>query len=389
MPWQHNKTGGGGPWGGGGGGSGGGGGGGGGGPWGRGPSAGGGGGQRPPDFEEILRRGQDRFRRVLPGGFGSGRSLTLIAIVAVILWMLSGIYVVEPYEQGVEMRFGKWTDTTGPGLHFNWPTPIGSVETPRVTVTNRVEVGFRTAADGARGRDIAPESLMLTGDENIIDIQFVVFWKIRDAGKFLFNIYDPEGSVHSVAEAAMREIVGQAPFEYVRTQGRSDVQDQAKILIQRVLDAYGAGIEVINVELQKVDPPAEVIEAFRDVQAARADKEKSINEAQAYYNEVTQRAEGQAQEIIKQAEGYKEEKIAIAKGDAQRFISVYDEYAKAKDLTKRRIYLETMEQVLKDIDKILIDNDGGGDAVPYLSLNELIREPRAAGRAAPQPAPAP
>src|SRR5690606_25239839 len=188
MPWQHNKTGGGGPWGSGGGGSGGGGGG---GPWGRGRSSGGGGGQRPPDFEEILRRGQDRFRRVLPGGFGSGRSLVLIGVVAVVLWMLSGIYVVEPYEQGVEMRFGKWVDTTMPGLHFNWPPPIGSVETPRVTVTQRVEVGFRTAADGARPRDLSQESLMLTGDENIIDIQFVVFWKIRDAGKYLFNIFDP------------------------------------------------------------------------------------------------------------------------------------------------------------------------------------------------------
>jgi membrane protease subunit HflK len=257
-----------------------------------------------------------------------------------------------------------------------------------VTRTNRVEVGFRTAGDGARARDMLPESLMLTGDENIIDIQFVVFWKIMDAGMYLFNVEDPEGTVHNVAEAAMREIVGQSPFELVRTQGRSDVQGRVLELIQQTLDDYGAGILVTQVELQKIDPPGVVIEAFRDVQAARADKERAINEAQAYFNEVTQRAAGQAQQIIKQAEAYKEEKIAIAKGDAGRFISVYDEYAKAKDLTTRRIYLETMEDVLKNIDKILIDDRGGG-AVPYLSLNELIRQPQPQGRAAPQPEPAP
>src|SRR3990170_2866422 len=366
MPWQ-KQGGDGGPWGGGQG------------PWGRGP-----GGQRPPDIEELLRQSQDRFRRLLPGGFGSGRSLIFIAVAALVLWGLSGFYRVEPEEQGVALIFGKWVATTQPGLNYNVPAPIGSVETPKVTRINRVEVGFRSSSspDADRTtaeRDVPAESLMLTGDENIIDIQFVVFWIIKDAGLYLFNIRDPEGTVKSIAESAMREIIGQTAFERARTEGRADVQDRTRALIQGILDSYGAGIEVTQVEMQQVDPPGAVIEAFRDVQAARADKERAVNEAQAYYNEVTQRAEGQAQRLIKEAEAYKEEKIAISNGDAQRFISVYNEYVAAKDVTTRRMYLETMEGVMKGMDKVLIDNVvGGTGAVPYLSLNELTRRERPA-----------
>jgi len=373
MPWQ-DKGGGGGPWGGGQG------------PWGRGP----GGGQRPPDIEEFLRRGQERFKRLVPGGWGGGRTLLLIiVVVAFIAWVISGFYRVEPEEQGVAMIFGKWVATTQPGLNYNLPAPIGSVETPKVTRVNRVEVGFRSGLDPGQsgsGHDVPAESLMLTGDENIIDIQFVVFWQIKNAGEYLFGIYEPDETVKNVAESAMREIVGQTPFELARTQGRAQIQQRTLDLMQKILDSYGAGILVTQVEMQKVDPPEDTIAAFRDVQAARADKERAVNEAQAYYNEVTKRAEGEAQRIIKNAEGYKAEKIAIAKGDAQRFISVYDQYVLAKDITMRRIYLETMEKVMQGINKVLVDVPGatGGGAVPYLSLNELIRR----GQARP-PAPAP
>ena len=365
MPW--NNQGGGGPWGGGGGG----------GPsnpWGRG---GGFGGNRPPDLEELLRKSQDRFRRAMPGGvFGSGRGLLLVVLVVLIVWFAFGVYRVQPEEQGVEMVFGKWTETTPPGLHYNWPAPIGHVETPKVTRVNRVEVGFRTSYDASRAsstRDVSQESLMLTGDENIIDIQFVVFWVINDAGKFLFHIRNPEETVKSAAESAMREIIGKTAFEFARTQGRAKIESEARELIQAILDQYGAGILVTQVEMQRVDPPGNVIEAFRDVQAARADKERAINEAQAYYNEVTQKAAGSAERVVKEAEAYKQEKVAIAEGEAQRFISLHEQYALARDVTRRRLYLETMEKILGEMNKVLVE--GGATAsgtVPYLPLTELL-----------------
>jgi membrane protease subunit HflK len=357
MPWQNQ--GGGGPWGSGQG------------PWGRGPS---GGGQRPNDIEEMLRRGQDRLKGWLPGGMGGRRGLIFIALAALALWLASGFYRVDANEQGVAMIFGKWVATTGPGLNYNLPAPIGSVETPMVDFENRVEIGFRTAADGTSTRDISAESLMLTGDENIIDIQFVVLWKIGDAGEYLFSVRDPDETVKAVSEAAMREIIGQSDFESTRTKGRAEVESRTQELIQHVLDSYNAGIVVTSLQLLKVDPPDAVIEAFRDVQAARADKERSVNEAQAYYNEITQRAEGAAQQVIKAGEAYKAEKILIATGDAQRFLSVYDQYAKNKELTERRIYLETMEDVMHGMNKVLVDGaPGAGGALPYLSLNELMK----------------
>ncbi|QEX21288.1 protease modulator HflK [Hypericibacter adhaerens] len=322
----------------------------------------------------MLRRGQDRLKGWLPGGLGGRRGLIFIALAALALWLASGFYRVDANEQGVAMIFGKWVATTGPGLNYNLPAPIGSVETPMVDFENRVEIGFRSAADGTSTRDISAESLMLTGDENIIDIQFVVLWKIGDAGKYLFSVRDPDETVKAVSEAAMREIIGQSDFESTRTKGRAEVESRTQELIQHVLDGYNAGIVITSLQLLKVDPPDAVIEAFRDVQAARADKERSVNEAQAYYNEITQRAEGQAQQVIKAGEAYKAEKIAIATGDAQRFLSVYSEFAKNKELTERRIYLETMESVMHNMNKVLVDGaPGTGGALPYLSLNELLK----------------
>jgi membrane protease subunit HflK len=364
MPW--NNQGGGGPWGGGGGGPN--------NPWGRG---GGFGGNRPPDLEELLRKSQDRVRRVLPGGvFGSGRGLVLVLLAVLLIWFAFGMYRVQPEEQGVELVFGRWTETTPPGLHYNWPAPIGQVEKPKVTRVNRVEVGFRTSYDNTRSsstREVNQESLMLTGDENIIDIKFVVFWVINDAGKFLFHIRNPEETVKSAAESAMREIIGKTAFEFARTQGRANIEAEARQLIQSILDQYGAGIQITQVETQGVDPPASVIEAFRDVQAARADKERAINEAQAYYNEVTQKAAGTAERVVKEAEAYKLEKIAIAEGEAQRFVALYDQYALARDVTRRRLYLETMERVLADMNKVLVESGAtASGTVPYLPLTELL-----------------
>ena len=369
MPWQSN-SGGGGPWGGGGnrgngGGQ---------SPWGSGGgSGGGGGGQQPPDVEKLVREGQEKIKNMLPGDMG-GKGILLLVIAAIAVWMLTGFYRVEPEQQGVELIFGKYNESTGPGLHYNFPAPIGDVLKPRVTTVNQVEVGFRTnASRGATANsNVNEESLMLTGDENIIDVQFAVFWRIADAQQYLFNIRNPDTTVKDAGEAAMREIIGKSGFEYARTSGRADIANQTKGLIQSILDSYGAGINVVNVNVQKVDPPSNVIEAFRDVQAARADQERVINEAQAYRNEVTERAQGQAEQFIQAAEAYKAEKIARADGDASRFLQVYEEYKNAKEITKRRIYLETMEEILENMDKVLIENgENGAGVLPYLPLNEL------------------
>ncbi|NLF16141.1 MAG: FtsH protease activity modulator HflK [Lentisphaerae bacterium] len=359
MAWNPQ---GGGPWGGGGGQ----------GPWGRGSS-----GPRPPDFEDLIRRSQDRFKQFLPGGMGAGKGLVIAVIAVLAIWAGTGIYRVQPEEQGVELLFGKWQYTTGPGLHWWPPAPIGEVVTPKVTRVNRTEVGFRDAAPGQRGGGVRPvpqESLMLTGDENIIDVQAAVFWFVKDAGQFLFNLRNQDQTVKDASEAALREIVGKSEFEYARTQGRVEIERAAQDLIQGILDSYGAGIQVQQVQLQKIDPPGKVLDAFRDVQAARADKERAVNEATAYLNEVVQRAEGELQMIIKNAEGYKEQKIAIATGEAQRFLAVYEQYLQEKDVTTRRIYLETMRTIMAGMDKILIDSTVGGSGsgvVPYLPLDAL------------------
>ncbi len=368
MAWNPQ---GGGPWGGGGGG--------GQGPWGGGPSS-----QQPPDIEEMLRRSQDKFKRFLPGGMGGKRSFILVALVLVGLWLGSGIYRVQPQERGVELVFGKLWERTFPGLQYNFPAPIGEVYTPQVTRENQVEVGFRSSPNGRSGgtkRDVIQESLMLTGDENIIDIQFVVFWKIKDAAEFLFKIRNPEQTVKDAAESAMREIIGQTEFELARTKGRGSIDNQVGDLIQKILDGYQAGIEITTVKMQKVDPPGAVIDSFRDVQAARADKERSVNEATAYLNEVTQRAEGEAAKEIAQAEAYRAEKIAKAQGESQRFISVFKEYQQDKKVTTRRMYLETMKDILKDMDKVIIEDSkgGGSNVVPYLPLDRLQNRPSTGG----------
>lgn len=346
------------------------------GPWRR-PSGGGPPGT-PPDLEELLRRTQDRLRRLFPGGVKGGRGFGFVVLIALVIWLASGFYRVQPDEQGVVLRFGEWVETTRPGLNYHLPAPIEAVITPKVTKVNRVEVGFRSNPDqrGTAGaRNVPDESLMLTGDENIIDIQFAVFWVIKDAGQFLFNIRNPEDTVTAVAESAMREVIGKTEIAVALAEGRADIEQQTRNLVQKILDQYGAGVQITQVEMQKVDPPEAVIEAFRDVQRAKADEQRLINEAEGYKRDILPRARGDAERILQESEGYRQEVVAHAEGDAQRFLSIYEQYKQAKDVTRQRIYLETMEQVLSGMNKVIIDEkaEGARGVVPYLPLPELQR----------------
>ncbi len=367
MPWNQKGgggggggTGGGGPWGGGGGP----------GPWGNGSGSGGGGprGPRPPNVEEFLRRGQDSLRNMFGGG--GGLLAAGAALVVVALWLASGIYLVSPDEQGVVLRFGAYQETTQPGLHYHLPLPIETVDLPKVTRVNRTEVGVAegTGRNPIR-QELPEESLMLTGDENIVDINLSVFWIIKDARAYLFNIRNPEASVKSAAEAAIREVIGRTPIASALAEGRGQVETGTQQLLQRILDSYGAGITITQVQLQKVDPPDSVIEAFRDVQRARTDLESARNEAEAYHNDIVPRARGEAEQIEQSANAYKQEVIARAQGDAQRFLSVLNAYRQSKDVTAERLYIETMEQVLKNANKVLIDKSAG--VLPYLPLPSL------------------
>ena len=339
----------------------------------------GGGGATPPNIEEILRRSQDKIKRFLPGGFGSGRAIALLAGGLIVLLAIGGFYRVQPDEQGVQLLFGKWDgQITEPGLHW-WPPLIGEVQTPKVTVINRVNVGFRDSSDlGGRGsqmRDIPTESLMLTGDQNIADVDFTVQWLITDAGKYLFNIRDPEATVKLVAESAMREVVGQTNLDDLITTAREQVQTRTRLLLQQVLDGYGAGIGIERVQLQLTGPPPPVIDAFNDVQRARQDKERLQNEAEAYQNRIVPTARGEAASVIEQATAYKERVTKEAQGEAARFTEIYKSYLIAPDVTRRRLYIETMRDVLAGANKVIIDTAaaGGQGVVPYLPLNELNR----------------
>lgn len=343
-----------------------------GGPWGQVPSGGGGPSQQP-DLEELLKRSQDRLKQVIPGGTGvPGPLMFLIAAVLIaVVAFFAFTFRVNPDELGVVMRFGKIDRQEGPGLHFRLPYPIEEVRLPKVTRQNIIEVGMRTAA-GARGgiRDVPEESLMLTGDENIVDVDFVVFWRIKDAKQYLFNIQNPDATVKEVAESAMREVVGQNNIAPILTEARQKTEAEVQKLMQDVLNYYQSGIQIDQVQLQKVDPPSQVIDAFRDVQAARADKERLQNEAFSYSNKIIPEARGEAERILQAAKGYQQESVAEAIGQTSRFLKVYDEYKKAPDVTRKRLYLETMERVLSGANKIILDNKTGTSGVlPFLQVD--------------------
>jgi modulator of FtsH protease HflK len=368
MPWNNKGGGnnGGGPWGqgGGSGGSGSGG-----GPWGQ----GGGGGQPPQDIDAIIRQGRDAWRRMMPGGgASSGRSLTLLVLVFGLIWAATGFYRVNPQQQGVVLRFGEWVRTSPPGLHYHLPFPIESVLTPEVTSDNRIEIGFRdVGGNSSSRRDIADESQMITGDENIVDIDFVVFWRIADAGQYLFNLAEPDVTIKVTAEAVMREIIGRTAIQTALTEGRQDIQVQARQQLQDLLNEYGAGVRVRDVQLLTVDPPADVIDAFNEVQRARQDRDRLKNEAEAFSNDIVPRARGEAAKLVAEAEAYQAEVVNRASGDASRFDQVFQAYLKDKAVTKERIYIETVEEIFSNVDKIIIDSEAGSGVVPYLPLKEL------------------
>jgi modulator of FtsH protease HflK len=346
---------------------------GGGGPWGQGPS---GGPHQQPDLEELLKRSQDRLKQVMPGGSGiPGPFLFLGAIVmAAVVAYFAFTFTVRPDELGVVMRFGKVDRQEAPGLHFRLPYPIEEVRLPKVTRQNIIEIGMRTALGTRAGtRDVPEESLMLTGDENIVDVDFVVYWRIKDAQKYLFNIQNPDTTVKEVAESAMREIVGQNNIAPILTEARQKTEQSVQKLMQEVLDHYASGIRVDQVQLQKVDPPSQVIDAFRDVQAARADNERLQNEAFAYAKKIIPEARGDAERILQGAKGYQQQTVAEATGQTARFLKVYEEYKKSPDVTRKRLYLETMERVLGGADKIIIDGKAGQGVVPYLPLDQLSK----------------
>jgi membrane protease subunit HflK len=326
----------------------------------------------------------------MPGGFGSGKGIVVVVVLAIVVWLLSGFYRVQPDEQGVVLRFGKFVGTTNPGLNYHLPYPIETVLTPQVTRVNRIDIGIRTGDDPRRGaamRDVSEESLMLTGDENIVDVDFAVFWMVKPAAPgstedigaadFLFNVQNPEGTIKAVAESAMREVVGRTNIQPILTGARQNIETAVQELMQATLNSYKSGIQVTQVQLQKVDPPSQVIDAFRDVQAARADAERLQNEAQAYANRVVPEARGDAARITQGAEGYKERAIIEARGQASRFLSVLTQYQKAPEVTRQRLYLETMERVFGGMDKIIIDPAASGTSgvVPYLPLGPIGGRP--------------
>ena len=347
-------------------------------PWGSPPGGGNGsgrGGQRPPNIDEVVEKIQKLISKLIPGGKSGGSKPIIFGLILLIaVWAFSGLYRVLPDEQGVVLRFGKFVSTTQPGLNYHIPYPVETVLTPKVTKVNRIDVGFRSASDSGRTSevgDVPEESLMLTGDENIVNIDFSVFWVIKDAGQFLFKIQSPMVTVKAAAETAMREVIAKSNLQSILTEGRSRIEMEVQEIIQGLLDEYESGIQITQVQTQKADPPDEVIDAFRDVQAARADMERAKNEAEAYQNDVIPRARGEAAKILQEAEAYKKQVVAAAEGEASRFVAIYNEYVKAKKVTQERMYLETMEKVLADIDKVIIDKNSGAGVVPYLPLPEL------------------
>ena len=385
-----------------------------GGPWGQGPQKPGPAGPQPPDLDEMLRRAQDQLRSVFPGGGAGGRGAFLLIGVALIAWGLSGFYRVEPDEEGIVLTFGKFTGTTQSGLNYHLPYPIQTVLTPKVTTQNSVEVGMRTNSGGGprtvSTREVAQESLMLTGDGNIVDVNFSVVWVIKPAdgaanrpsgaANYLFNLQNPEGTIKAVAESAMREVVGRSRLQQILTEGtpetdvtaqpatpgappvepvrpKEEVQSAAvtaaavRDLMQKTLDSYNSGVDVAQVQLQKIAPPGEVIAAFREVQVAQADRIRATNDAQAYANRVVPEARGRATQTVQAAEGFKAASIADAQGQASRFTQVVNEYKKAPEITRERIFLETMERVFGSVEKVIIDNKATGQGVlPYLPLDQ-------------------
>ena len=364
MPWK-NQSGGGGPWGGGSGG------GNGGGPWGQGPR----GPQRPqgtpPDIEDIIRRGQDRLRNALPGRGTTNPMIFLIIGLAVFaFWLFQSIYTVQPDEMAVELRFGKpKPELAGPGLHFHW-WPIETVEKAN-TAEKLVNIG--------EGRANTASGLMLSGDQNIVDVRFSVAYQVSDPEAYLFNVQDPDETLRQIAESAMREAVGRRPAQDIFRDDRQGIADTVRMTIQQTLDDYGAGLAINAISIEDAAPPREVADAFDEVQRAEQDEDRFVEESNQYSNQKLGQARGEAAQIREDAAAYKNRIVQEAEGEAQRFVSVYEEYAKAPDVTRKRLYLETMEQVLRGANKVIVESGSGSGVIPYLPLPELQRRESAGG----------
>ncbi len=353
MPWSNQN--GGGPWGGGGGNNQ--------GPWGQGPNRPrGGGGNTPPDLEDLIRRGQDRLKNIVPGGFNGGVVVILLLVLGA-FWVMQAIYTVQPDERGVELRFGKpQEEISMPGLHFHmWP--FETVEIVKVTEQQQ-NVGAKASSSSSAG-------LMLSGDQNIVNVQFSVLFTVSDPKAYLFNIENPPQTLQQVAESAMREVVGRRPAQDIFRDARQQIAADVKTIIQGTMDTYGAGISINAVAIEDAAPPREVADAFDEVQRAEQDEDRFVEEANKYANQQLGQARGQAAQIREEAAAYKDRVVKEAQGEAQRFVDIYKEYSKAPDVTRKRLYLETMEQVLKNSNKVIIDEKQG--VVPYLPLNEIGR----------------
>ncbi|WP_082640234.1 FtsH protease activity modulator HflK [Aureimonas sp. N4] len=359
-------------------------GGGGGGPWGQGPQGPRPGGNNSPDLEDILRRGQDRLRRAMPGGGsgsgGSGGGLALggLAVAGLaVVWLLNAVYTVQPDEVGVELLFGKpRAELSEPGLHvMMWP--FETVETVPI-VENQITIG-----SGQRGGDSS--GLMLSGDQNIVDVQFAVLYSVENPVAYLFNVQDPQGVLRQVAESAMREVVGRRPVEDVFRNDRAGIAEQVRQITQATLNSYNAGLTVNAISIEEAAPPPEVADAFEEVQRAEQNESQFIEEARLYRNEQLGRAQGEAVQIREDAAAYKNRVVQEAQGEAQRFTSILTAYERAPEIIRERLYLETMESVLANSNKVIMDGQtsGGQGVVPYLPLGELQQRPTP--NAAPQP----
>ena len=360
MPWS-NQNGGGGPWGGGGGNNQ--------GPWGQGPQpprGGGGGGNRPPDLEEILRRGQDRLKNAIPGG-GGGSSpavLGLIGVGVLALWLFQSVYTIQPDERGIELRFGQPKDEVSmPGLHFHfWPFETVEIAT---IVERQINVG----GGGQQGT----QGLMLTGDQNIVDVQFSLLYSVTDPAAYLFNVANPEDTLRQLAESAMREVVGRRPAQDVFRDNREAIANEVSDVIQSTLESYGAGISVNTVSIEDAAPPAQVADAFDEVQRAEQDEDRFVEEANQYANQQLGQARGQAAQLREEASAYRDQVVNTAEGEAQRFVAIYNEYEQAPEVTRKRMFLETMEGVFRDSNKFIVEQTNGQGVVPYLPLPEVNR----------------
>ena len=362
MPWNDKSGGGGGPWGGGNNQ----------GPWGQGPRGPGGPQGSPPDLEDIIRRGQDRLRQALPGGGGPSPALFgLIALILVAFWAFKAVYTVQPDEVAVELRFGKpKQELSEPGLHFHW-WPIETVETAKIS-EQLINIGDSNRTGGTSG-------LMLSGDQNIVNVQFSVAYQVSDPRSYLFNVADPDGMVRQVGESAMREAVGRRPAQDIFRDDRQGIATSVREIIQNTLDEYKAGIAINAVSIEDAAPPREVADAFDEVQRAEQDEDRFVEESNQYSNQKLGQARGQAAQVREEAAAYKNRVVQEAEGEAQRFVSVYDEYVKAPEVTRQRLYLETMEKILKDSSKVIVEPGTTQGAVPYLPLPALQPKAPATG----------